>query len=44
MGIGSNNVYNINTDSIGKLSIEHLEIEILRALNEGAKPFMVIYK
>lgn len=29
------------TDSRGKLSIEHLEIEIVRAIKEGAKPFMV---
>lgn len=42
MGIGSDNVYAINTDSRGKLSTGHLESEILRALKEGAKPFMVI--
>lgn len=43
MGIGSDNVYNIKTDSRGKISIEHLEIEIRRAQSEGAKPFMVNY-
>lgn len=41
MGIGADNVYTIKTDSRGELSIEHLEIEILRAQREGAKPFMV---
>lgn len=41
MGIGSDNVYQIETDGRGKLKIHHLEQEILRAKQEGALPFMV---
>ncbi|KAG5671477.1 hypothetical protein PVAND_001672 [Polypedilum vanderplanki] len=41
MGIGNDNVYLINTDEIGKMDMNHLESEILRAKNEGALPFMV---
>lgn len=41
VGIGSDNVYKINTDARGKLIGQHLESEILRAKSEGALPFMV---
>lgn len=41
MGIGSDNVYQIETDARGKLKPDHLEKEILRAKEEGALPFMV---
>lgn len=41
MGIGSDNVYPIRTDALGKIQPEHLEAEILRAKSEGALPFMV---
>lgn len=41
MGIGSDNVYKIQTDSRGKLKIDHLEMEIERAKSEGALPFLV---
>nr|XP_029715325.1 cysteine sulfinic acid decarboxylase-like [Aedes albopictus] len=41
MGIGSDNVYPIRTDAIGKIRVDHLESEILRAKAEGAVPFMV---
>lgn len=42
MGIGSDNVYKIQTDSRGKLKVDHLEMEIQRAKSEGnAIPFMV---
>lgn len=41
MGIGSENVYGIDTDACGKLKLDHLEAEILRARSEGAQPFMV---
>uniref|UniRef100_A0A182QH49 Glutamate decarboxylase n=1 Tax=Anopheles farauti TaxID=69004 RepID=A0A182QH49_9DIPT len=41
MGIGSDNVYAIKTDAIGKIRVDHLESEILRAKAEGALPFMV---
>ncbi|ETN67277.1 black [Anopheles darlingi] len=41
MGIGSDNVYPIKTDDIGKIRVDHLESEILRARAEGALPFMV---
>lgn len=42
MGLGSDNVYKIKTCDRGKIIIEHLECEILRAQNEGAIPFMVV--
>lgn len=42
MGLGSDNVYKIKTCDRGKIIIEHLESEILRAKNEGAIPFMVV--
>ncbi|KAJ9589117.1 hypothetical protein L9F63_017576 [Diploptera punctata] len=41
LGIGSDNVYLIKTDSRGKMDTHHLEQEILRSLEEGAAPFMV---
>lgn len=41
MGIGSDNVYQVHTDQLGKLRLDHLEQEIVRALREGARPFMV---
>lgn len=41
MGIGADNVYKIQTDGRGKLRAEHLEAEIRRAVDEGARPFMV---
>ncbi|CAO1347709.1 unnamed protein product [Diamesa hyperborea] len=41
MGIGTDNVYLINTDNAGKMDMNHLESEILRAKSEGARPFMV---
>ncbi|KAJ6645878.1 Acidic amino acid decarboxylase GADL1 [Pseudolycoriella hygida] len=41
MGIGSDNVYKIKTDSRGKLQVDHLEMEIQRAKSEGALPFLV---
>ncbi len=41
MGIGLDNVYLIKTDSIGKMDMDHLESEILRAKSEGALPVMV---
>lgn len=42
MGLGSDNVYTIKTCERGRIIIEHLESEILRAQNEGAIPFMVV--
>lgn len=41
MGMGSHNVYKIITDARGKMKIDHLESEILRAKSEGATPFLV---
>lgn len=41
MGLGSDNVYQIQVDDRGKLNVQHLEQEIQRARNEGAVPFMV---
>lgn len=41
MGIGSDSVYDVQTDGIGKLCPDHLEKQIKRALQEGARPFMV---
>lgn len=41
MGLGSENVFKINTDAQGKMSIDHLETEILRAKAESAVPFLV---
>lgn len=42
MGLGSDNVYKIKTCDRGKIIIEHLESEILRAQKESAIPFMVV--
>lgn len=42
MGLGSDNVYKIKTCDRGKIIVEHLESEIVRAQNEGAIPFMVV--
>ncbi|KAK5639896.1 hypothetical protein RI129_010707 [Pyrocoelia pectoralis] len=41
LGIGTDNVYLIKTDKVGKMDTSHLVDEIERALGEGAKPFMV---
>lgn len=41
MGIGSDNVYLIDTDARGKMIPEDLEKSIKRAIAEKAKPFMV---
>lgn len=42
MGIGSDNVYKVNTCKRGKMIVEHLESEVLRAKSEGALPFLVV--
>lgn len=42
MGLGSDNVYKVKTCSRGKIIIEHLESEVLRAKSEGAVPFLVV--
>lgn len=41
LGIGTDNVYLIKTDKVGKMDTSHLVEEIGRAVREGAKPFMV---
>lgn len=41
MGIGSDNVYAIKTDDRGKMIVSQLEAAVSRALQEGARPFMV---
>lgn len=41
LGLGTDNVYTIKTDTRGKMDVAHLEQEIERVLAEGAKPFMV---
>lgn len=41
LGIGSDNVYSVKTDSRGKMSVAHLIESIQRAQDEGAAPFMV---
>lgn len=41
MGLGSDNVYKIDTDDCGKLIPEDLEKQIQQSLAEGAQPFMV---
>lgn len=41
LGIGSDNVYDIRTDSKGRMDIDHLIEEIERSLKEGAAPFMI---
>lgn len=42
MGIGSDNVYKVNTCSRGKMIMSHFESEIIRAKNEGGVPFLVV--
>lgn len=42
MGLGSDNVYKVNTCKRGKLIVEHLESEVIRAKKEGAIPFLVV--
>lgn len=42
MGLGSDNCVKVKTCSRGKLIIEHLESEVLRAKSEGAIPFLVV--
>lgn len=41
LGIGTNNVYNIKVDNLGKMSIDDLIRQIEKALDEGAVPLMV---
>ncbi|XP_076636652.1 glutamate decarboxylase-like protein black [Colletes latitarsis] len=41
LGIGSDNVYDIKTDNLGKMSVSDLEIQINKAIADGATPFMV---
>lgn len=41
MGLGSDNVYKIDTDDCGKLIPEDLENKIKQSLSEDALPFMV---
>nr|CAD7195665.1 unnamed protein product [Timema douglasi] len=41
MGIGSDNVYLVKCDSRGKMNTTHLQEQIQRTLDEGARPFMV---
>ncbi|KAJ3660387.1 hypothetical protein Zmor_004837 [Zophobas morio] len=41
LGIGTDNVYLIRTDSRGRMDVSHLVQEIERSLGEGAAPFMV---
>lgn len=41
LGIGSNNVYEVQTDDKGKMCIADLEAQINRAVGEGATPLMV---
>nr|CAD7592325.1 unnamed protein product [Timema genevievae] len=41
MGLGSDNVYLVKCDSRGKMNTTHLQEQIQRTLDEGARPFMV---
>lgn len=41
MGLGTDNVYKIKTCARGKMMMDHLESEIIRAKCENAVPFMV---
>ncbi|CAH0547653.1 unnamed protein product [Brassicogethes aeneus] len=41
LGIGTDNVYAINTDEKGKMDMKHLEEEVERSIKEGGAPFMV---
>lgn len=40
-GIGSDNLYLINTDAKGKMDVGHLRQQIQRTLEENAVPIMV---
>lgn len=40
-GIGSDNVYLVKTDDKGKMDVEDLRSQVVRAKDEGAVPFMV---
>ncbi|CAH1397765.1 unnamed protein product [Nezara viridula] len=40
-GIGIDNVYQVRTDSTGRMDVGHLKQEIQRAKSEGGVPFMV---
>ncbi|XP_034944687.1 cysteine sulfinic acid decarboxylase [Chelonus insularis] len=41
LGIGTNNVYCIKVDSIGKMDVNNLEEQIIKTIQEGAIPLMV---
>lgn len=41
LGLGSDNVYLVKTDSRGCMSVSHLVEKIEGAIQEGAVPFMV---
>ncbi|XP_076180879.1 glutamate decarboxylase-like protein black [Ptiloglossa arizonensis] len=41
LGIGTSNVYEVKTDDRGKMCVTDLEVQIDRALSEGATPLMV---
>lgn len=41
LGLGTDNVYLIKTDTRGKMCMEHLRSEVERALSENGRPFMV---
>lgn len=41
LGIGTNNTYEVKTDERGKMCVIDLEVQINRALKEGATPLMV---
>lgn len=42
MGIGTDNLHLIDTDSDGKMDVIHLRQQIEKALGEGARPFAVL--
>ena len=42
LGIGTDNLYLVDTDKYGKMDIHHLRQQIERAYCENAKPFMVL--
>ncbi|XP_031829973.1 glutamate decarboxylase-like protein black isoform X2 [Nomia melanderi] len=41
LGIGNNNVYEVQTDARGKMCVTDLEARIKQAISEGATPLMV---
>lgn len=41
LGIGYDNVYQVKVDSKGKMLVSDLEVQIARAIGEGAAPLMV---